>query len=252
MASTKLVFDIGMFDGADSRYYLELGCKVVAVEANPNLVERARTERAQEIAAGKLVVVHRAISDTPGEVELQVSAADLGSSSLFPSMVARGGTAGTFRVATISLADLIAEHGTPDYLKVDIEGADRFAVLAIERARRPQFLSFEVGDDFEELLAHAAQVGYTRFKLIGQTTFLELGNERGLRNRAKERILRWIGYREPTLARRGKRWFPLMHSSGPAPWESDGAWSSASELRAKWEQARAEKRLIGWYDVHAS
>ena len=38
----KLIFDIGMFDGADTRYYLNKGYKVLAVEANTVLVKRAR------------------------------------------------------------------------------------------------------------------------------------------------------------------------------------------------------------------
>ena len=37
----KLIYDIGMFDGADTRYYLNKGYKVLAVEANPIVVKRA-------------------------------------------------------------------------------------------------------------------------------------------------------------------------------------------------------------------
>ena len=37
----ETVFDVGMFDGADTAYYLESGYRVVSVEANPVLVQRA-------------------------------------------------------------------------------------------------------------------------------------------------------------------------------------------------------------------
>ena len=35
------VFDIGMYDGADTEYYLELAFQVIALEANPDLVQNA-------------------------------------------------------------------------------------------------------------------------------------------------------------------------------------------------------------------
>jgi hypothetical protein len=33
----RTIFDIGMYDGAESAYYLQSGYRVVAVEANPEL-----------------------------------------------------------------------------------------------------------------------------------------------------------------------------------------------------------------------
>ena len=38
----RLIFDIGMYDGSDTRYYLNEGFRVLAIEANPVLVKRAR------------------------------------------------------------------------------------------------------------------------------------------------------------------------------------------------------------------
>ena len=38
----KLIFDIGMYDGSDTRYYLNEGFRVLAIEENPVLVKRAR------------------------------------------------------------------------------------------------------------------------------------------------------------------------------------------------------------------
>ena len=37
----KKRFDIGMYDGSDSRYFLDEGYHVVAVEANPELAAKA-------------------------------------------------------------------------------------------------------------------------------------------------------------------------------------------------------------------
>ena len=38
----KLIYDIGMYDGSDTRYYLNVGFRVLAIQKNPVLVKRAR------------------------------------------------------------------------------------------------------------------------------------------------------------------------------------------------------------------
>ncbi|MGY1425072.1 hypothetical protein [Lysobacter sp. A289] len=47
----KLAFHIGMYDGSDSRYFLEEGFRVMAVEANPALADQARQLFQQDISA---------------------------------------------------------------------------------------------------------------------------------------------------------------------------------------------------------
>lgn len=51
--NTRIVFDVGMNNGDDSAYYLSKGYRVIAVEANPALVEKARIRFAREIATGR-------------------------------------------------------------------------------------------------------------------------------------------------------------------------------------------------------
>ena len=247
----KLVFDIGMYDGADSRYFLDEGFRVVAVEANPVLIAHARVRFAGEIASNQLILIDAAIAKASGEVDLAICSEDPGSSSLFPAQIAHRGIARTHTVRATTFDELLREYGTPHYLKVDIEGADRYCVLALDALHRPDFLSFEVNEDLEELIAHLTEVGYARFKLIGQCSFLEIDNEHGLRERSRQRILHLLGVREPKLVRRAGRWFELMHSSGPAPWCSDGPWYPAPKKKKKWRRAKLQGSLRGWYDVHA-
>ena len=247
----KKIFDIGMYDGSDSRYFLDQGYRVVAVEANPKLAVKAQQEFRDEIADGRLTVVNRALADEPGEIELVLCGDDLGASSIFEDKIAHRNPAGTCTVQAVTFSDLVDEFGVPDYVKVDIEGADRHCILAMDRHNRPQYLSFEADDDLEELITHMASIGYRRFKLIGQCSFLELGNERSLGNRLKRRVMRWLGFDQPLSVHRSGRWFQLMHSSGPAPWASDGNWYSAEVLLSKWNHARQNDQLMGWYDVHA-
>ena len=75
--SGKLVFDIGANNGDDSEVYLKRGCKVVAVEANPELCTMLRERFAPEVASGNFVLVDRAISRR-SKVTLYVNSADHG------------------------------------------------------------------------------------------------------------------------------------------------------------------------------
>jgi len=50
MPIERLIYDVGMNNGDDSAYYLSLGFRVVAIEANPELVEQAKLRFAREIA----------------------------------------------------------------------------------------------------------------------------------------------------------------------------------------------------------
>ena len=53
-SGTHIVFDVGMNNGDDSTHYLSKGYQVVAIEANPILVERARARFQKEIAAASV------------------------------------------------------------------------------------------------------------------------------------------------------------------------------------------------------
>ncbi|MRS11502.1 MAG: FkbM family methyltransferase [Actinobacteria bacterium] len=247
----NLVFDVGMYDGADSEYYLQCGLRVVAVEANQYLAASACKRFAQELQSGQFVCVNAAVTSDGGEVELTLSGKDLGSSSVFAERVVDQSPVGSLTVPGVTLAGLFETYGVPDYLKVDIEGADRLCVLALTPTQHPDYLSFEIGEDVEELLDHAASVGYRHFKVVNQVSFRELSRQRCLRDRLALRLMGAIGYRNPTQVRRGGRFFASGHSSGPLPWLGEGKWSSAEEVLSALSTERRRGRLSGWYDVHA-
>ena len=151
----KLIFDIGMYDGSDTRYYLSEGYKVVAVAANPNLIEKASKEFEEQIKSGQLVLVNNAINHNAGEeLSLTIAGDDLGSSSIFEEKISHKNPLGSFKVMSITINDLIEEYGQPYFVKIDIEGADRFCILPLDKKSRPHYISFEDGEDMEELFDH--------------------------------------------------------------------------------------------------
>jgi len=249
-APATTVFDVGMFDGADTEYFLELGHRVVAVEAIPELVRRAEERFAEPIASGRLVCIHAAVTEAPGPVDLVICGDDPGSSSLYRERIEARRPLGSVAVPTITMRELLARHGVPHYLKVDIEGADRHCVLPLTPETRPCYLSFEIGRDVEALLAHAQSVGYSRFKIINQISFRELANDGCLRDRIAGRVMRWLGVAEPSRTRRAGRFFRCGRCSGPVPWMSDGEWRSGAATLSRWRAAAPAPGA--WYDIHAT
>ena len=63
---SDLIFDIGLYDGDDTAYYLHQGYRVVAVDANPYMIEGGKQRFAAEIKAGRLTLVNHAISTSGG------------------------------------------------------------------------------------------------------------------------------------------------------------------------------------------
>lgn len=248
----RTVFDIGMYDGADTAYYLQSGYRVVAVEANPELAQRATEKFAAELASAQMICVNAAISTSRAPVELVLSCADPGSSSVFGDLVAHKLPIGSITVPGMTMQDLLSRYGAPFYVKIDIEGADRLCVLSLTSENRPQYLSFEVGDDVEELVEHARKIGFGKFKIVSQTSFRELANQGCLYDRIIQRFIRELGYADCRQIRRAGRFFVSGHSSGPGPWESDGKWYSADESLSRWRRAKATGTLSGWYDIHAT
>ena len=64
LPNSQLIFDLGANEGEDTAFYLAKGFNVVAVEANPDIVDRLRIRFGDEIVAGRLHIEDRAIADS--------------------------------------------------------------------------------------------------------------------------------------------------------------------------------------------
>lgn len=137
-----LAFDIGANDGRYTGVFIELGARVVAVEPNPSLA-RVLRERfhapVEEVAVGA----------EPGVAELHLADADILSTLSTEWMeIARreqlsNEWSGETIVVPVSTLDaLIARHGVPDYVKIDVEGYEREVLRGLSRA--VSIVSFEV------------------------------------------------------------------------------------------------------------
>jgi FkbM family methyltransferase len=175
---TDLIVDVGMNNGDDTEFYLAKGFRVVAVEANPSLVERAKQRFASQIEAHRLSIHGVAINNHDGVVEFFEDVRDDGRSSLsrdyaVQNVTARGAEWRRIEVPCLRMERILGECGVPYYMKIDIETADRLCLEALkEFRRRPRYVSFELNlATFEETflaLKLLWDLGYRRFKLVNQ------------------------------------------------------------------------------------
>ena len=130
-----IVFDCGASVGVFTRKALKLGAKkVVAVEPAPESLECLRRNFESEIRDGRVVVVPKGVFDHGGELSfLDMKANPMGSRfilhpgpGLTPSLV-------TLPITTIDA--LVEELALPrvDFIKMDIEGSERYALKGAER-----------------------------------------------------------------------------------------------------------------------
>lgn len=174
-----LIYDVGLFDGGDTAYYLFRGYNVVAVDANPLMIEEARSRFREHIQAKRLTLLNVGIAARPGTATFWISDNPVWS-SFDRTIASRDGTAHRpLSVCVVPFSQILAEHGVPHYLKIDIEGNDRLCVEALSAAKLPKYISVEaecVGDpgvlsdeEAVTMLEFLRDVGYHRFKLVNQT-----------------------------------------------------------------------------------
>ena len=172
-----LIFDVGAHKGEDSDFYLKLGYRVVAVEANPALAAELRERFENAIDMAHYTVVDSAIADTNGTVSFYVNKTKSLWGTIDPKWADRnekvGAASEKIAVTSIRFPDLITQYGCPNYLKLDIEGADMMCVKALAATGcRPKYISLESAKtSWRELRAEfktLEALGYRKFKVVRQ------------------------------------------------------------------------------------
>lgn len=165
-----LIFDLGFHDGSDSRFYLGKGFKVVALEANPTLVEKGQQVFRNEIERGQLTIVNRALTaqKDSGPVSFYVNMDKDDWSSTSKTWAEKGGHhVQHITVQSTTTEDLIAEFGHPYYIKCDIEGEDKTFINQISSAKnKPKYLSVEGGGAL--YINTLKLAGYSKFQVVNQ------------------------------------------------------------------------------------
>lgn len=138
-----LVFDVGANIGEVSAIYRSLGATVVAVEPQPECVRKLTEKFGRDNA---VTIVPAALGSERGSAPMWI-ADGVNTISTLSADWTRGRFASEFgssRMETVpveTLDALIAEHGQPDFVKLDVEGFEPQVLRGLTRPVR--LLSFE-------------------------------------------------------------------------------------------------------------
>jgi len=142
-----LIYDVGMNNGDDTAYYLFKGYRVVAIEADPDLVKNARRRFEREIEDRRLTLLNVAIGEDEDGVEFWICDNKRVWNSLGRDMASRQGLpCHSIDLPSSRFRTVLDEYGVPHYLKVDIEGADRYCLNDLDPADAPAYVSIVTRD----------------------------------------------------------------------------------------------------------
>ncbi|MGG5822270.1 FkbM family methyltransferase [Falsiroseomonas sp. HW251] len=224
-----LIYDVGMHNGDDTDYYLSKGARVVAIEADAELCAAAAARFSGPTGEGRLTILNLAVSGRDGEADFFIRDHETVLSSLQPG--GKGPQPRVVRVTLRRLSGIFAEHGTPDFAKIDIEGSDHLVLRDLREARAlPAHLSVEA-HTFDVVL-ECLRAGHSRFRLVnGKTVSRRFGSAR-----------------IKTTA--GSAAFAFRHhSSGPFGDDLPDPWLNAEQFVIHWLH-RGTLLGPGWYDAH--
>lgn len=142
--SADLIVDVGMCDGTDTAYYLSKGYRVVAVEADPILCDKASQRFAREIAEDKLTILNVGIAQSDEVMTFYRNVADPGGSTFNATLCNPDIVYEEVKVHCLPLSSVIKKYGVPYYLKIDIEGFDEIAVSSLTSSLAPKYISVEL------------------------------------------------------------------------------------------------------------
>ena len=239
MRHQKLIYDVGMHKGEDTRYYLGKGFRVVAFEANPLLVSECHARFASEVRSGRLSIVEGAIVPAAyrdDNITFFMNERKSVFGTIDPEFAQRNLKLGVHchevTVPAIRFAKCLERYGVPYYLKIDIEGADLECVAALrELADRPAYLSLESSkrslDDVATQLTLLSDLGYDQFAAVQQMRWLW----------HTDTLERYDGSRERFRFRFG--------SSGPFGKELGVAWKTKAEVLEQYRRIFRNYRRWG-------
>jgi FkbM family methyltransferase len=176
-----LVLDVGAHVGDRIGAFRRLGARVVAVEPQPALIKTLKLIHGRDRA---VAIEPAAVGRHTGMIDLKLNIDNPTVSTASEAFLrAADGAVGwegqawtkTIRVPVTTLDALIARHGMPAFIKIDVEGFEAEALVGLTRP--PPALSFEFTtiqrDVAVACLERCAALGYGRFNaMLGESHVL--------------------------------------------------------------------------------
>ena len=191
-----LVFDIGAHVGDRVASFRRLGARVVAVEPQPAVVALLRLFYGRR---ADIAIEAAAVGRLAGRISMMINAENPTVSTLSPAFVSAARDAPGWEnqnwrksvsVPVTTLDALIGKHGTPAFIKIDVEGFEEETLLGLSRPVKA--LSFEFTTIQRQIaiacIERCAALDYRRFNAaLGESqTFVNADWVGG------EEIVRWL------------------------------------------------------------
>ncbi len=147
LAAGDLAFDVGCHVGDRAASFLRLGARVVAVEPQPRLARALRLMFGRD---PRFTLEEVLLGATPGEAVLRLNTANPTVATASDAFIAAAAGApgwegqqwdATLTLPRTTLDALIARHGMPAFIKIDVEGWEAEVLAGLSRP--PRALSVE-------------------------------------------------------------------------------------------------------------
>lgn len=183
-----LAFDIGSHVGDRVSSFRRLGARVVALEPQPGPARALRLIHGRD---PEVALVAAACGAQEGTVSFRINSANPTVSTASTAFIGAAASACGWEgqvwdreitVPCTTLDALIAQHGLPDFVKIDVEGFEAHVLAGL--SRQVPAISFEFTtiqrDVAEACLGLIAALGPYRFNLaLGESQVLELADPVG-------------------------------------------------------------------------
>ena len=228
----KVIYNLGSNNGDDIEYYLLKADRVVAVEANPRLIDEISVRFRQAIDEQRLFIesVVVTVDDSEADVDFFISKKNHVLSQLPKPAESEELLFDKVCLPSRNLLKILGEYGSPHYIKIDLEGYDDKILRCLFSAGIfPDYLSAE-SHDVDVFATLVAIGGYKRFKLIN---CIDMQVKYGQHQISTEDGILDFPFR--------------FHSSGPFGNDIIGEWQCPNTFFRNLSSVG-----LGWIDIHAS